>query len=69
MSKKYYVKNSYGLKIDMDVAISLMDNELREFVAYQLGLSSDQEFFDTYAKEHEKKFGEEWELTKKHPCY
>ena len=53
--KKYYVENSHGVKIDMDIAMSLMDDELREYVAYQLSLSSDQEFFDVYAEEHKKK--------------
>ena len=67
--KKYYVENNHGVKIDMDVAMSLMDDDLREHVTYQLSLSSDQEFFDVYEEEHKKRFGEEWELAKKSPCY
>ena len=31
--KKYYVENNHGVKIDMDIAMSLMDDELREYVA------------------------------------
>ena len=30
-------------------------------VAYELSLSSDQEFFDKYAEAHKKKFGTTWE--------
>ncbi len=59
------VKNKHGVEINMDEALALMDSDLREKVAYELSLSSDQEFFDIYAKEHEKVFGEEWELEKK----
>ncbi len=67
--ERKYVENEWGVKIDFDVAVSLMDDELREKVAYELSLSSDQEFFNKYAEAHEEKFGEEWELTKKNPCY
>ena len=66
--KKYYVENNHGVKIDMDVAMSLMDDDLREHVAYQLSLSSDQEFFDVYAEEHKKRFGEEWDFTSVSGC-
>lgn len=37
------------------------DADLRESVAYELSLSSDQEFFDKYAEAHKKKFGTTWE--------
>lgn len=38
-----------------------MDADLRENVAYELSLSSDQEFFNKYAEAHKKKFGVTWE--------
>ena len=55
------VKNKYGKEIDFDEALKSMDADLRESVAYELSLSSDQEFFDKYAEAHKKKFGTTWE--------
>ena len=55
------VKNQYGKEIDFDEALKSMDADLRENVAYELSLSSDQEFFDKYAEAHKKKFGTTWE--------
>jgi hypothetical protein len=55
------VKNQYGKGIDFDEALKSMDADLRENVAYELSLSSDQEFFDKYAEAHKKKFGTTWE--------
>lgn len=69
MEEKRTVTNEYGVVIDYKVAENLMDAELREKIAYELQLVSDQEFFDIYCKEHERVFGEEWELSKKNPCY
>lgn len=69
MMNRRYVKNEWGVTIDYEVAENLMDDELREKIAYELQLVSDQEFFDIYCQEHEKVFGEEWELAKKKPCY
>ena len=58
------VKNEYGVIIDYDIAVSFMDDDLRE-----LAPCTDQEFFDEYAKRHEEKFSEIWELAKENPCY
>lgn len=44
-----------------------MDDEIRKKIAYELQLVPDQEFFGIYCQEHEKVFGEEWELVKKNP--
>lgn len=55
------VKNQYGKEVNFDEALKLMDVDLRENVAYELSLSSDQEFFDKYAEAHKKKFGTTWE--------
>lgn len=63
------VKNEYGVNIDYEVAESLMDGDLREKVAYDISPCTDQEFFDAYAKAHQEKFGETWELAKENPCY
>lgn len=67
--KKRTVVNEYGVPIDYEIAENLMDGDLREKIAYDLQLTSDQEFFNVYCKEHEKVFGEEWELSKANPCY
>ena len=63
------VKNEYGVEIHYNVAVALMDDEIREELHSQLVPCSDQEFFDAYAKAHEKKFNEKWELTKENPTY
>ena len=45
----------------------LMDDEIRESVCGTV--DSEQEFFNAYEKAHAEKYGEEWELSKKNPCY
>lgn len=67
MRKK--VINEYGVGIDYDVAVSFMDDDLREQIHGDLAPCTDQEFFDEYAKRHKKEFGEVWEFAKKNPCY
>lgn len=68
------VTNDYGVDIDYDVAVNLMDDEIREQLHEKLVMQSDedcteQKFFDEYCKAHEEKYGEEWELAKENPCY
>lgn len=63
------VKNFYGLEIDFDVAANLMDDDLCEEIHADLAPCAEQQFFDEYARRHEAKFGEEWELVKENPCY
>lgn len=67
--EKRTIVNEYGVTIDYEIAENLMDSDLREKIAYDLQLTSDQEFFNIYCKEHKKVFGEEWELSKANPCY
>lgn len=55
------VVNKNGTVFELDEIIDKMDFESRCSVADMLQLSSEQEFFDVYSKEHLKKFGEEWE--------
>ena len=67
---KRNVVNEYGIVIDYEVAENLMDNDLREKIAFEMDLPvSDQEFFDEYCKKHEQEFGEVWEFAKENPCY
>lgn len=63
------VVNEWGTEIYYDAAVGLMDDEIRERLHGELAPCTDQEFFDAYVAAHEKKFGEEWELAKKNPCY
>lgn len=65
--KKNIVMNEYGVKIDFNVALSLMDDELREKVHMELAPCTEQEFFDTYAKAYKEKYGEEWVLNNPNP--
>lgn len=61
------VKNDYGVEVDYDTAVSLMDNDIREDLHRKLVPCSNQEFFDAYCAEHRKKFGEEFEFAKRNP--
>ena len=63
------VVNDWGTKVDYDVAVMLMDEEIRERLHAELSPCSEQEFFDAYAKEHETVYGEEWELAKANSVY
>lgn len=63
------VYNEYGVEIDYEMAVNMMDDDLREEIHGKLAPCTDQEFFDEYAKRHEEKFGEIWELAKENPCY
>lgn len=63
------VKNEWDVEVDFDAAVNLMDEEIREKLNDKMAPCTDQEFFDAYAKAHEEKFCEVWELAKKNPCY
>lgn len=63
------VKNEWGVEINFDIALNLMDEDIRETLNYKMAPCTNQELFDAYTKAHEEKFGEVWELAKKNPCY
>lgn len=63
------VVNEYGVNIDYDLAVSMMDDDLREEIHGEFAPCTDQQFFDEYVKRHAKKFNEVWELAKENPCY
>ena len=63
------VMNNYGTEIEWYTAVNLMDDDLREELNAELAPCTEQEFFEAYAKAHEAKFCEEWELAKENPCY
>lgn len=61
------VINMNGTEIDFDVAVAMMDDEIRESICGTV--DTEQEFFNEYEKAHAEKYGEEWELSKENPCY
>ena len=67
--KNVIVKNGYGVEINYDGAVDMMDDDLREEIHMSLAPCTEQEFFDEYAKRHLERFGEEWELAKKNPIW
>lgn len=68
--KDRYVTNEYGTVIDYAVAVSLMDEDIRQELAYRLAPCSNQAFFAAYERAHAEKYGEDdWELSKLNPCY
>lgn len=63
------VINEYSQLIHYDVAVNMMDDDLREELHFELAPCTEQEFFEAYAKAHQEKFGEVWELSKANPVY
>lgn len=63
------VINPYGEIVPVNVAIQLMDDDLREELHRELAPCREQDFFGAYCKAHKEKFGEVWELAKPNPCY
>ena len=62
------VINRSGKEIDFDVAVNLMDDEIREEL-HSAGYDTEQEFFTAYEEAHEARTGQEWELSKENPIY
>ena len=63
------VTNRNDYELDFDAAVGYMDDEIREQLHMVLAPCSDQEFFTAYEIAHEKKYGEEWELSKRNPTW
>ena len=49
-------------EVDFEVAVNLMDDAIREELHRQMAPCSEQEFIEAYAKAHETKYGEEFEI-------
>ncbi len=62
------VINKAGAEVSYNTALELMDDGLREELTSE-DWDSEQDFFRAYEEAHEKKFGEEWELSKENPTY
>lgn len=56
------VINQNGEEIDFEVAVSLMDDEIREDLNRELATCTEQEFFEAYEKAHADKYGEEFQI-------
>lgn len=56
------VINQNGKEIEFDVAVNLMDDEIREELHMKLAPCADQEFFTAYEKAHRQKYGEKFEI-------
>lgn len=63
------VVNKNGTVIDYKMAVESMVDGIREDLHSELAPCTEQEFFTRYEKEHELKFGEEWELSKENPTW
>lgn len=64
------ITNKYGISIDFDTAVNLMDDDTREAIHATGDYDDDpQGFFDAYAAAHLDKFSQPWELDKPNPIY
>lgn len=63
------VTNQYGVEVNFDVAMNLMDDSIRESVHDNLAPCTEQEFFNCYCAIHNDIFGEEFELDKENGVY
>lgn len=61
------VTNSYGIEVDFDAAVAIMDDELREEIAAQFAPCTEQKFFTEYAKAHNARFLGEWPADSRDP--
>lgn len=64
-----YVINTAGASIDYSAAVAMMDDTIRERLAYELAPCTEQEFFRAYEQVHAAEYGEPWELSKANPVY
>jgi hypothetical protein len=63
------IMNNHGVVIVFEDAVKYMDDDIREKLHDRLAPCTEQDFFDAYARDHEKNFGETWELEKRNPIW
>lgn len=63
------VTNTHGVEIDFNVAVNLMNDDIREEVYFKCTPCSSQIFFNRYCEYHEERLSEVWELAKANPQY
>ena len=61
------VKNKHGVSVDWDVAVTRMDDDVRDTLYIEIGPCTEQEFFTAYEVAHILATGKEWELSKEMP--
>lgn len=69
MNEHDFVTNEWGTKINFEAAVNIMDDDIRRRLADEWAFCTKQNFFDEYCKAHLEKYGEEWELAKRNPCW
>lgn len=63
------VINPYGLEIDWDAAVALMDDDIREELHASREWDTEEDFFRAYAAAHLARYGEPWELDGLNPVW
>lgn len=63
------ITNYYGKDIPYAVAEQLFDRDLCEELHLKMAPCAEQEFFDAYCEEHERRFGEPFVLDAQNPQY
>lgn len=63
------VINQWGLELDFDQAVELMDFEIRERIHSEFSPCSEQEFFVLYSMAHLMKYGDYWVVDDIRPEY
>ena len=51
-----------GRMVDMDVVVSMMDDEIREDIHNRIAPCTEQEFVDAYVVAHQAKYGEQFDI-------
>ena len=49
-------------KAEFDLAVSLMDDEIREKIHMELAPCTEEEFLEAYKAAHKEKYGEEFQM-------
>ena len=49
-------------EVNFDACVAMMDDDLREEIHSEIAPCTDQEFIDEYAKRHEAKFDEPFQI-------
>jgi len=65
------VKNQYGVEIDFEAAVAMMDTEIMVDMEGSIWPAnqpdSDQDYFEVYCEKYMEKYGEEFEANKENP--
>ena len=56
------VTDSKGNKIDFELALAFMDDDIIEALHNEICPCSEQEFYDAYVKAHRKFYNEEFDI-------